>query len=264
MTTPERLLVVVAHPDDESFGCGSIIALATAAGVETVVLCATRGEAGSPADGTAVGAGGLGAVREAELRAAASVLGVSAVRVLDWRDSGMDGDPGPGTLAGADHDDVATAVVAVIDEVRPTVLVTLDASDGHRDHAAIRDATLAAVHRASAAPHRVYLHCLPRRLMRAWVEVLRAEDPGSDYLAIGELGAPDEVITAVIDTAAVLAVRERAMAAHGSQTSPFAVMPPEVRRAFLTSDSLTRVSPPPSGPRETALFRTDQPPRGSS
>ena len=79
MTT--RLHLVVAHPDDETFGCGSLLLHAAAAGVETVVTCATRGEAGEPPAGSALGPAELGRVREQELRSAASVLGVRTVEV---------------------------------------------------------------------------------------------------------------------------------------------------------------------------------------
>ena len=66
----ELMLVVVAHPDDETFGLGSLLAYAAARGVETVVACATRGELGEIAPGCGVAQSELGAVREAELRAA--------------------------------------------------------------------------------------------------------------------------------------------------------------------------------------------------
>ena len=92
-----RLLVVVAHPDDESFGCGSVLAAASAAGDETVVLCATRGEAGE----SRIRTDDLAALREAELHEAARILGVGTVLLLGHADSGLDGAPAPGTLAAA-------------------------------------------------------------------------------------------------------------------------------------------------------------------
>ena len=98
-----RLLVVIAHPDDESFGCGSVLARAAAAGDETMVLCATRGEAGESRFPTA----DLAAQREKELRAAASILGVGTVELLGYVDSDMAGDPEPGTLAAAEPSLVA-------------------------------------------------------------------------------------------------------------------------------------------------------------
>ena len=153
-----KLLVVVAHPDDESFGCGSVLARAAQAGHRTTVLCATRGEAGE----SQLDVDDLAAVREAELRAAAAVLGVAEVRLLDHLDSGMAGDPPAGSLVAADPDAVATEVRAVIDDLRPDVVVTLDASDGHRDHVAIRDATLAAVDAADHPPAATYTWCLAR------------------------------------------------------------------------------------------------------
>lgn len=240
----ERLLVVVAHPDDETFGCGSFLAHAADRGVDVIVACATRGEAGEPAEGSGIAVADLPSVREAELRAAAVHLGVGRVELFDWADSGMDGDPDGGTLCAASIDDVAAAIVPLIDEIEPTVVLTLDASDGHRDHVQIRDATLAAVDRATWRTPRTYLHCLPQALMRRWAEIIRADAPESAYLAVRELGTPPEDVTTVIDTSDLLDRREAAIALHRSQTSPYEVMPRDLRDDFLTAERLRRVRPP--------------------
>ncbi|MEV8513498.1 PIG-L deacetylase family protein [Dactylosporangium sp. NPDC051484] len=238
-----RLMVVVAHPDDETFGCGSLLLHAAAAGATTAVVCATRGEAGEPAPGSGVTAAELPAERERELRAAAELLGVARVDLLGLADSGMAGPPGPGTLAGADPAVVAGRVLAHIEDFRPHVVVTLDAGDGHRDHAVIRDATLAAVGRSKWRVPRVYLQCLPRSLMRRWLLHLAGERPDSPYLEADVPGTPDELVTTIVDTGRHLARRERAIAAHASQVSPYEGMPDDLRRAFLTSDHLRRVVP---------------------
>lgn len=252
-----RLLVVVAHPDDETFGCGSLLLHAAAAGAQTFVCCATRGEAGEPAPDSGVSVSELAAVRERELHTAAGILGVTDVRLLDYRDSGMDGDPAPEALVATPVADVAAVVADVIEELRPDVIVTLDGADGHRDHAHIRDATLAAVDIAVAQAGRVYLHCLARSAMRRWADHMRDVNPASPYLDVEELGlgTPDEDITTVIDTAAHLDTRWTAIRAHASQTSPFAALPPDVAALFLAVDRLVRVVPPwDGGPIETRIF----------
>ncbi|MGZ6993575.1 MAG: PIG-L deacetylase family protein [Acidimicrobiia bacterium] len=249
------LLVVVAHPDDETFGCGSLLALAAARGLTTIVACATRGEAGTPKPGLGIDDADLATVREAELRAAAAFLGVSRVELFAWTDSGMEGSPAPGSLVDAPLDDVAREVAALIDDVHPGVIVTLDGSDGHRDHAHIRDATRLASARADWRTPRVYQQCLPQALMRKWVEVLKAKQPESEHLGLGELGTPEALITSVVDTSAVLQVREQAMALHASQTSPYEAMPDDLRREFLTVERLRRVVPEwAGGPLETDIF----------
>ena len=111
--------------------------------------------------------------RETELRDAARILGVRHVRLLGHRDSGMTGDPAPGTLAAADPEVVVAEIGAVLDELRPDVVVTLDASDGHRDHAVIRDATLAAVGSAEHKPAATYLWCLAHSSMTRWADHMR-------------------------------------------------------------------------------------------
>jgi N-acetyl-1-D-myo-inositol-2-amino-2-deoxy-alpha-D-glucopyranoside deacetylase len=232
-----KLLVVVAHPDDESFGCGSVLARAAQAGHHTTVLCATRGEAGE----SQLDVDDLAAVREAELRAAAAVLGVGEVRLLDHLDSGMAGDPPTGSLVSADPAAVATEVRAVIDDLRPEVVVTLDASDGHRDHAAIRDETLAAVDAADHPPAATYTWCLARSSMARWAEHLRAADGGDAYLGLGELGTPDDQITLVLDGRPQLEARWKAIRAHASQRSPYDDLPPDLQHEFLARDHLRLV-----------------------
>jgi LmbE family N-acetylglucosaminyl deacetylase/SAM-dependent methyltransferase len=232
-----QLLVVVAHPDDESFGCGSLLAHAAAEGYETAVLCATRGEAGE----SRVDTDDLAALRESELRAAAVVLGVGEVRLLDHVDSAMSDEPPPGALVSADPVGLATEVQAVIEELRPDVVVTLDASDGHRDHVAIRDATLAAV---DASAHRVratYLSCLARSSMVRWADRMRETGGGDAYLAMATLGTPDEDITLVIDVEEHLGTRWAAIRAHASQASPYDDLSEELQREFLAAERLRLV-----------------------
>jgi LmbE family N-acetylglucosaminyl deacetylase len=243
-----RLQVVVAHPDDETFGCGSLLLEAAAAGADTAVVCATRGEQGGTTDD-------LGVVRERELREAAAALGVSRVDLLDFADSGMSGEAAAGALVSVPFDDVVAAVRTPVARFRPDVLVTLDASDSHRDHVRIRDAALVAAE-AVGIP-RVYLVCLPRSLMRRWVDHVKVARPDMEHLDadVAALGTPDDEITTVVDVAVHLPARDRAMALHASQTSPFEGLPEDLRRAFLATDHLRRVVPAwPGGERENCLF----------
>lgn len=230
-----RLQLVVAHPDDETFGCGSLLLHAAQAGAVTAVTCATRGEAGEVRPGVEVPSGGLGAVREAELREAAALLGVRRVDVLGFRDSAMEGTPEPGSLVAADPADIATQVRDSVTRFAPTALLTLDGGDGHRDHARVRDVTLQ-VGAELGLP--VYLHCLPRSTMRRWADHMATVDPELTYLGLGELGTPDEDVTVVVDTRVHLERRWAAIRAHRSQTSPFEGLPDDLARAFLTSDHL--------------------------
>jgi len=249
-----RLLAVVAHPDDESFGCGSLLAYATANGFVVTVGCATRGEAGERTPGSVAAGQDIASVREEELRRAADILGVVRVEMLGFVDSGMTGEAPAGSLCAAASGDVVAAVGQLIEATRPHVVVTLDGSDGHRDHAAIRDATLEAVRRSSWPVESTYLWCLPRDLMRQWADLLASQDPSANYLAFGELGTPAEEISTVLDTAAYLTVRESAMAAHKSQVSPYEGLPDDLRMAFLGTDHLKRIEPAwPGGRPEFSL-----------
>lgn len=231
-----KLLVTVAHPDDEAFGCGSVLAHAQQRGLESVVACATRGELGEPSPdlGATPSPEELGAIREAELREATALLGVSHVELLGWTDSGMDGQAPPGSLCAAATSDVEAAIARIVEAQRPDIVVTLDASDGHRDHVVVRDATLAAVDRAEHPPSAVYLWCLPRSLM-------------SEFTGVDTLGTPDADITTVVDASAVLGRRWEAMRAHRSQVPPYDAMAPALQEAFLGRDRLRRVRPAWSG-----------------
>ncbi|MGH2558724.1 MAG: PIG-L family deacetylase [Thermomicrobiales bacterium] len=138
MDGASRLMCVLAHPDDESMGTGGILARYAAEGVETSLICATRGQRGwFGAPDEYPGPDELGRMREAELRAAGEVLGLRRVDLLDY----VDGD-----LDQADHDEAVGAIVRRFREVRPHVVVTFgpDGAYGHPDHVAICQFTTAA------------------------------------------------------------------------------------------------------------------------
>jgi LmbE family N-acetylglucosaminyl deacetylase len=187
MTEPaeRRLLLVFAHPDDESVFAGGV-ACGTVAERGRVALCtATPGEQGKLGDPPMCPRERLGAVRQAELMAACTELGIRTVRVLGYPDRG---------LASAPADTIRRQLVEIIRAVRPQVVVTFDpnGSNLHPDHVAISRFTSDAVAAAGdarwfhdlGAPHSVarLLWTLP---VRPW-EVLRrsepAAEPGADFV----------------------------------------------------------------------------------
>ncbi len=249
-----KVLAVVAHPDDETFGLGSALAHAAALGAEVSVWCATHGEAGEPAPGCGITEAGpeLGDARADELREAAAILGIAHVEVGNFGDSGMLDEPPVGSLAAVPLDVVVAAVREAIERTEPDLVVTLDASDGHRDHVRIREAVVEAAFDVAW----VYVSCLPRSLLQRWLVHAQEADPGRAHLdpEIAAVGTPDELVTTLIDTAIHVPRRWAAIRAHRSQVSPFEGLPSDLEQAFLATDHLQRLSPPWSGgPIETDL-----------
>jgi LmbE family N-acetylglucosaminyl deacetylase len=237
----ESLVVVVAHPDDETFGCGSLIAAAAGVGAVVTVICATAGELGEST--MPVTRHELGRIRLRELDAAAAMLGVARVVRLGYGDSGFAGPVPAGSLCAAAVADVVHRLVGELDAIRPDVVVVLDGSDGHRDHRLIHDAASIAVDRWAASagrPTRLYEHVLLRSSMQEWLAARRSGDD-DPYAAVPDIGRADEDVTDVVDTRHVLDRRERAIAMHASQVSPFTGIGPELARRFLTVDHLVRL-----------------------
>lgn len=134
-----RLMCVLAHPDDESMGTGSTLAKYATHGIETFVVMATRGEKGwSGEDKDYPGATAFGRLRQAELNAAAVVLGVQQVYYLDYID---------GELDQVDARQAINKISKHIRLVRPQVVITFgpDGAYGHPDHIAISQFTMAAI-----------------------------------------------------------------------------------------------------------------------
>src|SRR5436305_5963470 len=151
----KRLLGVFAHPDDEGIVSGALLKY-NMSGVETGLVCATRGEVGEIADPALATPENLGQVREGEMRAAVEVLGVHILWFLDYRDSGMAGTPeneDPRAFAQASAAEVVGKLVAIIREFRPQVIITFDETGayGHPDHIAIYRHTTSAFHAAADA-----------------------------------------------------------------------------------------------------------------
>jgi LmbE family N-acetylglucosaminyl deacetylase len=134
-----RLMAVLAHPDDESLGFGGTFAKYAAEGVHVALVMATRGERGWTGDPDAnPGLAILGQIREAELRAAATALGIERLTFLDQID---------GELARAESGPLLDRTVAEIRAFRPQVVVTFgpDGAYGHPDHIAISQLATTAV-----------------------------------------------------------------------------------------------------------------------
>ncbi|WIX85382.1 N-acetyl-1-D-myo-inositol-2-amino-2-deoxy-alpha-D-glucopyranoside deacetylase [Amycolatopsis sp. DG1A-15b] len=264
-----RLLLVHAHPDDESITTGATIARYAAEGAEVTVVTCTLGEEGEVMPGLgeldglrAHAADQLGGYRVTELRAACAALGVSRHRYLGglgrWRDSGMAGTPSashPRAFTGGSADEQAAQLAAIIDEVQPQVVVTYDAFGGygHPDHIRAHDITMAAAPRARSV-ERVFHTVAPRNAVSAGLAALRAGEPRYRVPDDGELPTtPDEEITTVLDVAAYLPAKVAALRAHATQLAvvdgevPYFALTNEIAQPILAKDCFVLAHGPGDG-----------------
>jgi LmbE family N-acetylglucosaminyl deacetylase len=249
------LLVVVAHPDDETFGTGSLIAHAAAQGTTVIVCCATRGEAGEDITGLTTSTAELAAVREGELREAAEILGVSDVVLLDFADSGMQGPMPANALAAVDIEDVIAPVAAVIADLQPDVVVTLDpvSIDDHRDHVRMGEATTTAFGRVAKPDARLYYWTIPCSLMVPWLNEMRSLQKLEAYTDL-DIGKPDDELTTILDVVDVIETRRAAIAVHRTQHGPFVGLSADLEQRILGEVHLVRAHPAwTGGAVETSL-----------
>jgi LmbE family N-acetylglucosaminyl deacetylase len=223
------ILAVYAHPDDELFHGGGMLTDLAGKGVEVTLACATRGEAGKPHP--SVGAiADLGAHRAAELRRSCEILGFRPPRFLGFHDSARKERlrrDDPRALANVDMLEVETAILSVIREVRPQVVITFDPHGGyyHPDHIAVHRAATAAFFSSGGVdgggPARLFYSTFS-------VDVFREHAARTNGWGIVD-GLDPEVFAVGDSTAAIVfdarPVMGRKLAAFAAHQSAFGVAP---------------------------------------
>jgi len=272
----KRLLGAFAHPDDEGIVSGALLQYSTS-GVETGLVCATRGEVGEIADPALATPENLGQVREGEMRAAAEVLGVHNLWFLDYRDSGMAGTPenaDPRAFAQASAAEVVGKLVKIIREFRPQVIVTFDESGayGHPDHIAIYRYTTSAFHAAADAVQyadlgpahsvsKLYYSSFPRSALQAIGEWMSTQNYEGSFSGLDpeKLGMPDEQISVWLNVEPWREQKDRSRSMHRTQLDPnnlMAKIPEEIQRNWRNHEcyqlAASRVGP--DVPGENDLF----------
>ena len=256
------LLAIFPHPDDETFSAGGLLAAAAARGVPVTVISATRGEAGGSAIPGLDGPDRLGAVREQELREAMQALGVSDIRFLGYRDSGIE--PGssanPSCLTQIEPAVVAEDLASAIREVRPATVVTFgrDGIYGHQDHVRLHEIVLQAVADAgdpafapdASDPWRtpyVYFATAPREEMQALLERPNSPLGWLSPEMRANLGTPRAEIAHVLALAPWADRKREAIFAHRTQTAPggpLSDITPEQMDRWLSREFFVRADLP--------------------
>jgi len=235
------LLSVHAHPDDEASKGAATVARYHAAGVRTVLVTCTGGEAGdilNPAIDRPEVRADLPAVRMRELARAAEVIGYDVVELLGYRDSGMPDMPEnahPEAFANAELDEAIGRLVAVIRRERPQVVITYGEDQSvypHPDHLRVHDITVPAFERAGDPdaypgtgepwqPSKLYYSVWSRKrveLTHKRLLDLGLESPYDEKWL--ERPSQDERITTTVDVSAFGEVRLDALLAHETQIDP--------------------------------------------
>lgn len=278
------MLLVHAHPDDESIGTGATMAKYAAEGAAVTLVTCTLGELGEvippelahlafDADG------GLGQYRIGELAAACAALGVTDHRFLGgagrWRDSGMMGTPSndwPGCFWQADVDEAAGALLAIINEVRPQVVVTYDDNGfyGHPDHIQAHRVAWRAFEMADGLVSKFYATAVPKSVLAEAMALMddsvgSTQLGGTDFTKVESVeglpfGTDDDQVTTQIDARDYLDAKLAAMHAHATQIavdSPFFALSDMVGQRALGTEYYTLLAGPDSAGHGPGNWETD-------
>jgi LmbE family N-acetylglucosaminyl deacetylase len=174
MQNPPGLLVVTAHPDDESMGCGGLILRHTRAGIPVNLVCATRGEAGWSGRPPGARKEDLAQIRTDELEEAASALAIAGVELWDYPDGGVEG---------CDRQEITQRIWEQITRLHPRAVVGWgpDGAYGHPDHIAMGACTDLAVSSMAEGDRPALYHlAVDQKVLDFFKEALRmsGEDHG--------------------------------------------------------------------------------------
>lgn len=264
-----RVMAAYAHPDDEGQVTGTLARL-IGQGAQVTLVCATRGEVGEISDPALATPQTLWYVRELELRAAMAQIGLADVRLLPFRDSGMDGTPenaDPRSLHQQPADAVVRSLVAIIRETRPQLVFTWDPGGGygHPDHIAVHRHTVAAFEAAGDpaaypesgaawSPQRLYWGATRmKRFAGMYLDLLErgllAEPLPEERLArfTAAMAEPDPPVSLIHDVRPYIEAKRRAAGMHRSQfgeNSLFARIPEDLRERFYGEERFYQARPP--------------------
>jgi LmbE family N-acetylglucosaminyl deacetylase len=241
-----RLAAVFAHPDDDTYGLGGILAI-DGGSVDYTLIVATSGEAGVISDASLATKENLAQVREAEEREALEVLGVkdASVHFLRYPDGGLKDVP---------REDLIGRIADALGSVRPHLVVTFgpEGITKHDDHITVGQAATEAFHRArgpggvdNAFQRLVYVAIPQSELDRLW-DTLRARgiDVGDPQAPFMPRGVPDESISVRVDCRDVVKRKLDAIRAHRTQQVELQELPEDLQPEILGEECFVQAWPP--------------------
>ena len=238
VSASKRLLLVHAHPDDETINNGVTMAKYAKDGAQVTLVTCTRGEEGEVLVAELSNLASdkddkLGQHREIELKDAMAHLGISDFRFLGapnkkWRDSGMMGTPQndrKDVFWQSDLEEAANELVKIILEIKPQVLITYDefGGYGHPDHIKAHRVAMSAAEIAEINGwkiEKIYWNTMPRSVIQMGIEKMR--EVGSDFFGAESADdlpfvKPDELVTSVVHASEYVPQKLAAMKAHATQ-----------------------------------------------
>jgi LmbE family N-acetylglucosaminyl deacetylase len=254
----KTLMAVHAHPDDEGSSTGGVLARYADEGFQTVVVTCTNGDLGDMPGGIKPGQEGhdeeqVVKIRREELAHACSILGVTHLELLGYRDSGMADWEHKGhanAFCNVPLDEAVDRVVELFERYRPDVVVTYDPDSAynHPDHIQASRVTMAATER-SKIPSKVYWTAMRANrftriremLAQSGVEVPAPPTRSSEWLRKAE--EREARITTMIDVVPYVERKMDALRAHASQIHNFSWnrLPPQALTAVFGEECFVRV-----------------------
>ena len=273
-----RVLLVHAHPDDETINNGATMAMYAALGASVTLVTCTRGEEGEVlipelSHLAASATDSLGQHRITELALAMKELGVTDHRFLGegvklYRDSGMMGtEPNnrPDVFWQADLDEAADLLVQVIDQVKPHVLITYDefGGYGHPDHIQAHRVAMRAAEKSEWDIPKIYWNVMPVSVIQEGIDAMKGI--GSDFWGAEKaedlpFAKDDSFVHALVDGNAYVDKKMNAMKAHSTQIAvdgPFFALSNNVGLQVWGNEYYTLVKGEKSAPLNEKGYESD-------